>query len=183
MKHLLNLILIPMLFLTACGTLETPKYSGMGDYHSPGSRSPAGTPMGRTSIVDELKLRWPVNNPRITQYFKPGSKRNRHQGIDLGGTKNTPIHAAHDGKVIYAGRGFHGYGKIIIIENPNGYATFYAHLNTINTREGKWVIAGEKIGGMGRTGHATGVHLHFELRVAEVAVDPYAHFPTTLSRK
>jgi murein DD-endopeptidase MepM/ murein hydrolase activator NlpD len=98
--------------------------------------------------------------------------------VDLGGTKNSPVYAAHDGKVIYTGHGFHGYGKLIIIENPYGYATFYAHLNTINTKEGKYVTAGEKIGGMGRTGRATGVHLHFELRIAEIAVDPLAYLTT-----
>lgn len=160
---------------TSCGTFESAEYVGAGNYRTPSS---VASSVGRTSIVDELKLRWPVSSPRITQGFKPGSRRNRHQGIDLGGAKNTPILAAHDGKVIYTGRDFRGYGKLVIIESPNGYATFYAHLNTINTREGKWVIGGEKIGGMGRTGRATGVHLHFELRIAEVAVDPAGYFNT-----
>ena len=168
---LLGFILI---IANSCGTLETPNYVGPGKFF-PTKNS---VPVGRTSIVDDIKLRWPVHSPRITQHFKPGSKRTRHQGIDLGGSKNTPIYSAHDGKVIYAGQGFRGYGKLVIVENPNGYATFYAHLNTINTREGKWVMGGEKIGGMGRTGRATGVHLHFELRIAEVAVNPYSYFPT-----
>ena len=165
---------IIVLILSSCGTLEVPEYRGPGEFATSG-RSPSSS---RTSIVDGVKLRWPVHSPRITQHFKPGSKRYRHQGVDLGGPKNTPILAAHDGKVIYTGRDFRGYGKLVIIENPNGYATFYAHLNTINTREGKWVMAGEKIGGMGRTGRATGVHLHFELRIAEVAVDPMNFFDT-----
>lgn len=182
MKHSLKFFLL-LAFSTGCGTLETPEFVGAGDYRSPGQRSPSSTPMGRTSIVDEVRLRWPVNNPRVTQFFKPGSHRHRHQGIDLGGSKNTKILAAHDGKVIYAGRGFKGYGKLVIIENPNGFASFYAHLNNISIREGKWVMAGEKIGGMGRTGRATGVHLHFELRIAEVAVDPYSYFPNQISRK
>lgn len=178
-----TLILGFILIITnSCGTFEAPEYSGPGNYRSSGApRGPngVGVPLGKTSIVDELKLRWPVSSPRITQHFKSGSKRTRHQGIDLGGPKNTPILAAHDGKVIYTGRDFRGYGKLVIIENPNGYASFYAHLNTINTREGRWVMAGEKIGGMGRTGRATGVHLHFELRIAEVAVDPYSYFPSS----
>lgn len=169
---LLGLILVVS---NSCGTFESAEYVGPGYKRSPGG---VASPAGRTSIVDELKLRWPVSSPRITQGFKPGSRRSRHQGIDLGGPKNTPIMAAHDGKVIYTGRDFRGYGKLVIIESHNGYATFYAHLNTINTKEGKWVMAGEKIGGMGRTGRATGVHLHFELRIAEVAVDPSSYFNT-----
>lgn len=164
----------------SCGNLQTPDYHGAGDYVSSGDRSPSSVPFGNASIVDELHLRWPVQSPRITQGFKTGDRRHRHQGIDLGGTKNTPIYAAHDGKVIYTGRGFHGYGKLIIVESPYGYATFYAHLNTINTKEGKFVTAGEKIGGMGRTGRATGVHLHFEVRIAEVAVNPLSYLKTGL---
>jgi murein DD-endopeptidase MepM/ murein hydrolase activator NlpD len=174
MKHLLKFLLsVAVLLSTSCGTLQTPEFVGPGRH-----RSPSGVPMGRTSIVDDVKLRWPVSNPRITQGFITGAFKHRHQGIDLGGTKNTSIFAAHDGKVIYVGKGFKGYGKIVMIENPNGFASFYAHLNSINTKEGKWVTAGEKIGGMGRTGHATGVHLHFELRIGEIAVDPMSHFPT-----
>jgi murein DD-endopeptidase MepM/ murein hydrolase activator NlpD len=165
-----------ILICTSCGTLQTPSYVGPG--RQPSHKYFIGNNNGKTSIVDDIRLRWPVQSPRITQHFKPGNRRTRHQGIDLGGTKNTPIYAAHEGKVIYTGQGFKGYGKLVIIENPNGYATFYAHLNSINTKEGKWVMAGEKIGGMGRTGRATGVHLHFELRIAEVAVDPYSYFPT-----
>lgn len=177
LTSLLGLVLI---FSTSCGSLQTPDYQGPGDLVSGGSRAPSGVPFGKASIVDELHLRWPVQSPRVTQGFKTGSKKHRHQGLDLGGTKNTPVYAAHDGKVIYTGRGFHGYGKLIIIESPYGYATFYAHLNTINTKEGKFVTGGEKIGGMGRTGRATGVHLHFELRIAEVAVDPSSYLTTTL---
>lgn len=172
--YLLGLILIAC---TSCGTLETADYRGPGKMRTPNG---IGTPIGRTSIVDEVKLRWPVASPRVTQGFKPGSKRTRHQGIDLGGPKNTPILAAHDGKVIYTGRDFRGYGKLIIIENPNGFATFYAHLNSINVKEGKWVSSGDKIGAMGRTGRATGVHLHFELRIAEVAVDPANYFKSNI---
>lgn len=179
---LASFLAFTIFFVTSCGSLQTPEYHGPGDYvsgGSKGSRAPSGVPFGKASIVDELHLKWPVQSRRITQGFKTGSKKHRHQGIDIGGSKNAPVYAAHDGKIIYTGRGFHGYGKLVILESPHGYATFYAHLNTINTREGKYVIAGEKIGGMGRTGRATGTHLHFELRIAEIAVDPSSYLNTS----
>jgi murein DD-endopeptidase MepM/ murein hydrolase activator NlpD len=168
-----------VLFLVGCGTLQTPEYIGPGEF-----RRPAGVPNGHgSSISDEIQLAWPVNAVHINQGFKTGpTKRTRHMGIDLGGTRNTPIHAAHDGYIVYTGRDFHGYGRMIILESKDkSYATFYAHLNQITTKEGKYIHAGDVIGKMGRTGHATGIHLHFELRIAQLAVDPTPYLPKRLN--
>jgi len=165
-----------ILFLSSCGTLQTPEFIGPGE-----SRQIARTPSSqKTSLSDEIKLSWPVHAVRINRGFMIGSTRHsRHMGLDLGGYKNAPIRAAHDGYVIYAGKGFKGYGKMIILENTQGgYATFYAHLNQIKVKEGQFIHTGDTIGKMGRTGHATGVHLHFELRIAKLPTDPEPHLPT-----
>ncbi len=106
---------------------------------------------------------WPVQKGRITQKFKTRSKK--HDGLDISGRKNTPILAAESGRVLYVGREFNGYGKLIIVEHQGDrWASFYAHLNGFRVREGQRVFKGQTIGYMGRTGRATGVHLHFEIR-------------------
>lgn len=104
-----------------------------------------------------------------------------HTGIDIPGEIGTPILAAGDGKVIWTGYGFYRgssnimddpYGKAVAIKHHFGYKnqklyTVYAHLNEITIRVGQNVKAGDQIGLMGETGHATGPHLHFEVRVGE----------------
>lgn len=119
---------------------------------------------------------WPVKKARMTQRFKPSGSR--HDGLDLAATKNAPIYAAAGGRVIYTGRDFNGFGKLIIIEHQGDrWASFYAHLNDFAVREGQWVNAGQKIGLMGKTGNASGVHLHFEIRKDRSPVDPLALLP------
>lgn len=116
-------------------------------------------------------FQWPVHKGKITQGFKASSKK--HQGLDISGRRNTPIYAAESGKVIYAGKEFTGYGKLIIIEHRGDtWASFYAHLNDFSVSEGDSVSKGEKIGLMGRTGRTTGIHLHFEIRHNLRPVDP-----------
>jgi len=104
-----------------------------------------------------------------------------HTGIDIPGEIGTPIHAAGDGKVIWTGYGYYRggsnilddpYGKAVAIKHSFGYQTqplftVYAHLDEINVQNGQFVQTGDVIGKMGETGHATGPHLHFEVRLGE----------------
>ncbi len=119
---------------------------------------------------------WPVDDARMSRGFLL-NRRKPHLGIDLAAPKNTKIYAAHDGMVIYTGRDFHGFGRMIMIEGNQGWATLYAHLSKAQVREGQKVSQGEQIGLMGRTGHATGVHLHFEIRKSKGPVDPLLYLP------
>jgi murein DD-endopeptidase MepM/ murein hydrolase activator NlpD len=83
--------------------------------------------------------------------------------------------AAADGTVIGAGApppGFNGYGTIVAIDHGNGLSTLYAHLSRVDVATGQRVGAGQLIGAIGMTGISTGDHLHFEVRVANVPVDP-----------
>ncbi len=85
-----------------------------------------------------------------------------HHGIDYATPTGTPIKAAYNGKVIFAGKKG-GYGNVVIIRHPSGYKTFYAHLSRFKTHVGKQVKTGELIALSGNTGMSTGPHLHFGL--------------------
>jgi len=77
-----------------------------------------------------------------------------------------------DGTVTYAGEIFWGYGKHVIIDHGNNVTTIYAHLNKIYVYKGQKMTTSDVIGGQGKTGWATGVHLHFETRVYGIPVNP-----------
>ena len=124
---------------------------------------------------------WPVDEARMTRGYLPNRKK-PHLGIDLAAPKGTQVMAAHDGVVIYTGKEFHGYGKMVMIEGAQGWATLYAHFSSIKVKEGQTVHQGDVIGGMGRTGHATGVHLHFEIRKSRGPVDPLLYLPKAAPR-
>ena len=97
--------------------------------------------------------------------------RTKHMGVDIPGDLNTPVYAARNGKVIFAGYSG-GYGNLVIVRHDKGYTTYYGHLNQINTKVGANVIAGNLIGRMGNTGNSTGSHLHFEVRRNGEALNP-----------
>ena len=115
---------------------------------------------------------WPVNAP-ITSPF--GWRWGRmHEGIDLGAAYGTPIAAAAAGVVIYAGwEG--GYGNLTVIDHGGGLATAYGHQSHIGVSVGESVSQGQIIGNVGSTGHSTGPHLHFEVRVNGQPVDPLGY--------
>ncbi|WP_017663729.1 M23 family metallopeptidase [Porphyrobacter sp. AAP82] len=94
-----------------------------------------------------------------------------HAGIDFKGPIGSPIFAAADGRVTFAGRKS-GYGNAIEITHANGMLTRYAHLSRIDVRVGQAVAAGTTIGGLGSTGRSTGPHLHFEVRINDRAINP-----------
>jgi murein DD-endopeptidase MepM/ murein hydrolase activator NlpD len=114
---------------------------------------------------------WPVSGP-ITSGFGPrwGSF---HEGIDIGAACGTPIRAAASGTIIYAGW-MDGYGNIVIIDHGGGLATAYGHQSAIYVSGGA-VSQGQVIGAVGSTGHSTGCHLHFEVRVNGSPVDPLGY--------
>lgn len=123
-----------------------------------------------------LNFNWPVDDARLTRgYFTQGKRG--HWGLDLANRRGTPILAAESGVVIYTGKGFRGYGNLIVIEHNEEWATLYSHLHRIKVKQGQSVKRGETIGTMGRTGRATGVHLHFEIRHNRKPVNPLAHLP------
>jgi Peptidase family M23 len=109
----------------------------------------------------------PVNGP-VTSPFGDGRG---HKGIDIGAPTGTPIYAAKAGTVTFAGSQS-GYGNVVYISHGGGVETRYAHMSRITCRRGLQVAQGQKIGEVGSTGHATGPHVHWEVRINGTPVNP-----------
>ncbi|MBA7533158.1 Cell division suppressor protein YneA [subsurface metagenome] len=119
---------------------------------------------------------WPVRG-RITSPYGMrviSGRKDFHAGIDIGGPAGTNIVAAERGRVSYAGY-MRGFGNVIILSHNGGYSTVYGH-NSVNlVKKGQYVNRGSIIGKVGRTGNATGSHLHFEIRLSGKPVNPLSY--------
>ncbi len=120
-------------------------------------------------------LVWPSVGP-ISTYFEPP----RHTGIDIDQTMKpgTPVLAAHDGVVSFAGGDpCCGYGYYVMLVSPAGITTLYAHFESIGVALGQTVRQGQALGIVGCTGRCTGTHLHFEVSEGGVRRDPLEYLP------
>jgi peptidoglycan hydrolase-like protein with peptidoglycan-binding domain len=95
-----------------------------------------------------------------------------HTGLDFPEPTGTPIHAGGTGVVSFAGFNSGGYGNLVVITHRLGFESWYAHMSRIAASVGQSVVGGQTIGYVGATGHATGPHLHFEVRHFGTPVDP-----------
>lgn len=124
-------------------------------------------------------LRTPLDVFRISSHFNLKRKHpvlnkiRAHKGTDYAAPRGTPIKAAGDGKVLFAGQNG-GYGNVVKLSHGQTYETRYAHLNAFakGIRKGKWVKQGQIIGYVGSTGLATGPHLHYEFYVNGAVRNP-----------
>ena len=116
---------------------------------------------------------WPLlGHFRISQEFRTTDEGRPHDGIDLPAPVGTKIVAPEDGRVVYSGSKFNGYGKLIILEHRHGLSTLYGHLSKIYVKPGQFIQKGKTIGRVGKTGRASAPHLHFEVRKNRIPVDP-----------
>ena len=99
-------------------------------------------------------------------------RREFHEGVDIAAPIGAPIRAPADGVVVFVGRK-PGYGKMVILDHGYGYSTAYGHCSKILVRIGQRVKRGQIIAKVGNTGRSTAPHLHYEVRVGKVAVNPY----------
>ncbi|MEW9702764.1 murein hydrolase activator EnvC [Paenibacillus sp. SI8] len=120
-----------------------------------------------------LAVQAPITSDFVNRINPVTGRPENHKGIDLGAPKGTEIRAAENGSVIYASW-MNGYGNYIILDHGNGLWTAYGHImnDGIYVKVGDTVKRGQKIAGVGSTGQSTGNHLHFEVRIKEVPVDP-----------
>jgi murein DD-endopeptidase MepM/ murein hydrolase activator NlpD len=136
----------------------------------------------RQKLIEADRLRrstpsiWPVSSRVITSGF--GLRKDPftdlpafHSGLDIAGRLNDPVYATADGVVRIAAWD-NSYGNQVRIDHGNGIETDYYHLNKINVEQGQKVVKGQKIGQVGSTGRSTGTHLHYEVRINNVEVDP-----------
>jgi murein DD-endopeptidase MepM/ murein hydrolase activator NlpD len=123
-------------------------------------------------------IEWPIDGT-ITSPFGPrrspwGEGRQVHTGIDIKAPYGTPVVAAGAGEILFAGRDG-GYGSLVVVDHGGDVQTFYGHLAAIYVREGQKVRAGDVVGAVGASGRATGIHLHYEVRVQDRPVDPIGY--------
>ena len=109
------------------------------------------------------------------RYHPITHKLKMHDGVDLSGKLNTPIYATGFGRVVSV-KYINGYGLTIKIQHNDTVETVYAHLNKVFVKKGDIVYQNQKIGAMGKTGIATGVHLHYEVRVKNKPQNPLKYF-------
>lgn len=114
---------------------------------------------------------WPVKGKLISS-FGPKPDGLHNDGLNIAAAKGTPVVAADNGVVAYAGNELRGFGNLLLVKHPDGFITAYAHLDRIDVERGATVRRGQAIGTVGQTGSVTSPQLHFELRKGSQAVDP-----------
>jgi hypothetical protein len=201
MNRLLN-ILIFLIILPACAQVQTPQSlpSVIPTVSEPVQTStstpipvllfPTNIPVACDPFIADyciiagpFILRRPVKPPAndsVDSTYRYGSTangtRDPHHGVEFVNESGTPVYAAADGKVIFAGPDEEAiysswanyYGNLVVIEHADGLFTLYAHLSKIDIQAGQEALVGDKIGEVGRTGVAIGSHLHFEVRLGDV---------------
>lgn len=115
---------------------------------------------------------WPTTDRSISGYnYDPGV----HPAIDIGGQEGNPIYATDSGVIVYAGWSNYGYGYLIVIDHGNGWQSAYAHLSAVAVGCGQSVYQGGYIGALGTTGNSSGPHLHFELVINGLKINPLSY--------
>ncbi len=134
---------------TSCVTYEGPVQEGTGSFITPLAGYKLGSPYG-------------MRNGRM------------HFGVDLLAPSGTDILAADTGTVVFTGYR-NSYGLLVVVDHGNGFSTYYAHCSAVSVNVGDNVQKGMKIADVGRTGNATGTHVHFEIRSNDICMNPASY--------
>jgi murein DD-endopeptidase MepM/ murein hydrolase activator NlpD len=116
-------------------------------------------------------FRWPVRG-RVIAGFGPKTTGQQNDGINVAVPEGTPIKAAEDGVVAYAGNELKSYGNLVLVRHANGYVTAYAHASEILVKRDEPVKRGQVIAKAGQTGNVASPQVHFEIRKGSTPVDP-----------
>jgi murein DD-endopeptidase MepM/ murein hydrolase activator NlpD len=134
-----------------------------------------------TELADAPSM-WPVEGPVGSSFGERQDPINGegafHSGIDIDAPYGTPVRAAADGQVTGTIMGA-GYGRQIELNHGHDLLTLYGHLSAMAVVPGQHVTRGQVIGYVGQSGRATGPHLHYEVRVHNVPVNPHKYLRTT----
>ncbi len=141
---------------------------------SSAATSPVNVSSAPSRPMSRAEWQWPANGALLAKFGDPNATG---KGIAIGGVQGDPVKAAADGRVVYAGSGLIGYGKIIIVKHSEEYLSAYGHNENIYVREGEQVRQGDRIASMG-LGPGKRPMLHFEIRINGNAVDPLAYLPS-----
>ncbi|MDH2311815.1 peptidoglycan DD-metalloendopeptidase family protein [Methylobacterium brachiatum] len=142
---------------------ETPKPVAAA---APAKPEPAATGSVADATPSE-SFRWPAKGRVISGYGTSGN-----EGINIAVPEGTPVKAAEEGTVAYAGSDVKGYGKLVLVRHANGFVSAYAHNGEIDVKPGDKVKRGQTIAKSGASGNVTSPQLHFEIRKGGSPVDP-----------
>jgi murein DD-endopeptidase MepM/ murein hydrolase activator NlpD len=125
-------------------------------------------------VVTEITptVLWPTKGVITLEFGQSSLYQPFHTGLDIASKLDESVNPIMDGTVIYAGEIFWGYGKHVIIDHGNNITTIYGHLDKIYVYKGQKVTTSDVIGGQGQTGWATGVHLHLQINVYGIPINP-----------
>jgi murein DD-endopeptidase MepM/ murein hydrolase activator NlpD len=146
-----------------------PETSQQAAVVTPSDETP--TPVVAKSSDGTPSFRWPVKG-RVIAGFGPKPNGQQNDGINLAVPEGTPIKAAEDGVVAYAGNELKGYGNLVLIRHANGYVTAYAHAKELMVKRGDQIKRGQVIANSGQTGNVDTPQLHFEVRKGPAPLDP-----------
>lgn len=154
-----------------------------------GAASAEARPASFSPRPAEVALQLPIRGVLTSKFGRRidpiNGHRKFHAGVDIAAPRGTPIGAAADGEVVFAGRK-KGYGNTVVVEHADGRRTRYAHAERLFVKVGDRVDAGQPIAAVGSTGHSTGPHLHFEVTAKNGQhLNPLENFPKafTLARR
>ncbi|MFC3100258.1 M23 family metallopeptidase [Altererythrobacter lauratis] len=151
-------------------------FASWGELANGGQVTTSGTIIAAPRLGVSIPSRAPLDNMTLTSSYGMRTHpvlggRRQHNGIDLAAPTGTPVYATADGRVSMA-QWYSSYGNYVQIEHGGSLQTRYAHLSAYTVSDGDMVRKGDLIGYVGSTGRSTGPHLHYEVRVDNVAVDP-----------
>jgi murein DD-endopeptidase MepM/ murein hydrolase activator NlpD len=164
--------------------LRTEALSGQVSRALAGGLSP--TFEGDWTVLADAPSLWPIEG-RVGSSFGErqdpinGEAGTFHPGIDIEGPIGAPVRAAGDGEVLGETMGA-GYGRQVVLSHGHDLTTIYGHLSAVAVFPGLHVTRGQIIGYVGQTGRATGPHLHYEVRVHNVPVNPHKYLRTTFAQ-
>ena len=155
---------------------------------SPSSATPSKTKSARPTRSDGLaqavppprsgkRFLWPVKG-KVISGFGPKGKGLHNDGVNIAAPQGTPVVAAENGLVVYAGNELRGFGNLLLIRHADGWVTAYAHNRSLLVRRGERVKRGQVIARIGKSGSVGTPQLHFEVRRGSSAVDPIGYLTT-----
>jgi murein DD-endopeptidase MepM/ murein hydrolase activator NlpD len=158
-----------------------PKAGPMLASHQPTETAsvatPSEPPRAKNSVRGgnaNLSFRWPAKG-RIIAGFGPKTNGQTNDGINIALPEGTPVKAAEDGVVAYAGNELKGYGNLVLVRHADGYVTAYAHARELLVKRGDPIKRGQTIARSGQTGNVDAPQLHFEIRKGPAPIDPMPH--------
>jgi murein DD-endopeptidase MepM/ murein hydrolase activator NlpD len=159
----------PVAAPTTVATIESPHSARLA---TPSAPVAADNPIKAEQAASAMPtFRWPVRG-RIIAAFGPKPNGLQNDGINLAVPEGTPVKAAEDGVVAYAGNELKGYGNLVLIRHADGFVTAYANASELMVKRGETVKRGQVIAKSGETGNVTSPQLHFEIRKGATPVDP-----------